>query len=640
MAHHLDGDRLKGEEWDKWYNEPRPTEREVLDFLKNAWGKPLAVDTETTGLEVRDGRDFATGVTVAYRGSGGVVGHYFPFRHFGPGNYGDTERAYLKRLIESAPLIVFHNAKFDLASLLTLGIDFQGMWYDTAVMAYLINEYRPFTKKLDALVKFYVDPNRGKVKSPELDAFIDAYGWAWVPAAMMRRYATFDGTLTFEVIDKLWPLWDAEGLDDFWRKQKQPLINVVRKMEERGIKVDVEYCEKMRDMAAEAMADYRHHLGALNPTSPKSQEHFLVDVLGIPPYMKVKKTKKRLPDGSYETLEKTAISFDAEAYRVHWGPYLERLNEPLAEYVLGYRGWQKADSAFYKSYLAHLSPDGRLRPRYAHHKDEEEGGTVTGRLSCSEPNLQQIPKTSEKLLQEKPWNAGVKRSFIPAPGYELWEVDYSQLELRLGTAYAKEAGLIAVFDEGRDIFDEMAERIGLDRQRTKSFVYSTQYGAGIERLVSALGVTPAHAAKIREDYYRAYPGFRRVAEWASGMARRNKFVPLWSGRRRHFVNPRAEAHKAMNAMIQGGAADIVERQMIRVYNDIDVPSGGEVKMLLQVHDSIIFEIKSGTTDLWLPKIKNLMEDVNALTDNGFGVKWAVDAHPLHDNYKGNYGRAA
>src|SRR5690606_39266387 len=152
--------------------------------------------------------------------------------------------------------------------------------------------------------------------------------------------------------------------------------------------------------------------------------------------------------------------------------------------------------AFYRSYLEHVSPDGRLRPDYKHHKDEDDGGTVTGRLSCANPNLQQIPKSGKK-----PWNGGVKRSFIPTPGYELWEVDYSQLELSLGTAYADVKELMEVFnDESRDIFSEIAATLGLERDPTKTYVYSTQYGAGINRLVSALGVTPAKAAQIRDDY--------------------------------------------------------------------------------------------------------------------------------------------
>jgi DNA polymerase I-like protein with 3'-5' exonuclease and polymerase domains len=409
-------------------------------------------------------------------------------------------------------------------------------------------------------------------------------------------------------------------------------------MESSGILLDVEYCKRMSELAANSMADFQEMIADFNPNSHKSQYHYLVEILGIPDYQVLKKRKKKLEDGSTETEEYWATTFDANSYNEHWGPYLERLNNPVAAYVLGFRGWKKADSAFYRSYLKHVSADGRLRPSYKHHKSSEgddAGGTVTGRLSCAEPNLQQIPKTDAKKMEKKPWNAGVKRSFIPTPGYELWEVDYSQLELRLGTAYAGVEELMEVFnDDSRDIFNEIAKQIGLERDPTKTYVYSTQYGAGINRLVSALGVTPSEAAKIRDDYYKAYPGFREIQDQVKSMCMTYKKVQLWSGRFRHFVAPRKEAHKAFNSVIQGGAADIVERKMVEVFHKVDQKSDNEVRMLLQVHDSIIFEIKSGTTDKWLPKIIEIMSDVNSLRPEGFGVHFAVDAHPLHDNYKG------
>ena len=641
--------RLKGEVFDYWYSIPRPSEEEVGRFLYEAWGKPLAVDTETSGdsnpatgkglftTGLYDGRSYATGVSGAFRDdNGNTRSHYFPFRHKGPGNYSDTERRMLQTLILGAPFIVFHNAKIDLASLCTLGIVYKGLWYDTAIMAHLLNENRPFSKSLNDCLKFYVGPNVAKAMSPDLQAVIDAYGWANVPASHMRKYATEDAALTWILFDALWPLWEKENLDAYWREQKQPLVNVVAEMERRGIKVDLPYVRKRKEAADNAMNDYRYELGDLDPGSHKSLEKHLVVKLGIPPYIVEKPTKKRQPDGTYVKTIKSSLSFDSKAFKAHWGPHLERMGDSdLAQSILAYRGWQQAGSLFYGSYLDHVSPDGRIRPKYAHHKDDEDGGTVTGRLACSEPNLQQIPKKSTKA-----WNGGVKRSFIPQAGYELWEVDYSQLELRLATAYAKEETLIAVFNEGRDIFTELSQTLGLTRDATKMYVYMTQYAAGIKKIATALNISEDKAAKIREDYYRAYPGFRKMNLWAMSFAKRNRYIPLWSGRRRHFVNPQNEAFKAMNSMIQGGAADIVERKMIEVYNTIDIPSNNEVRMLLQVHDSVIFEIKSGTTDKWIPRITDTMSNVNNLTPNGFGITWAVEAKPLHENYKGEFSVAA
>lgn len=613
------------------YKVPRPSSEEVRAFLKEAWGKPLSIDTETTGLLVRDGRDYAIGISIAFKVGPTIKAHYFPFRHVGGGNYSQQELADIQVLLDRCPCAVFHNAKFDLYSLSTLGIRFKARWYDTAIMAYLINENQPRDKSLNSCLKYYIGAHAQKAKSVELDAVIKAYGWGMVPASLMRKYATMDAYLTLQLFDALWPMWQEEKLDKFWWDQKQPLVEVVRAMETRGVKLDIPYCKRMSELAANEMEDYRDMLGSLNPTSHKSQYDHLVKVLGIPEYQVEKKRKvvDEYGNSGYESYY--AVTFDAASYVEHWAPWLERLSEPLASYVLAYRGWQKADSAFYRSYLKHVSPDGRIRPSYKHHKDETDGGTITGRLSCAEPNLQQIPKSSTK-----PWNGGVKRAFIPSNGYELWEVDYSQLELRLGTAYGEVPELIEVFaDPNRDIFSEIAPTIGLPRQQTKTFVYSTQYGAGIKRLVSALGFTPEQAAKVREDYYRAYPGFREISEKIKNIVLSKRKVELWSGRFRHFSNPRAEAHKAFNSVIQGGAADIVERKMIELYYKIDQQSSDEVRMLLQVHDSVIFEIKQGTADTWVPKISELMSDVNSLRSEGFGVQFAVDAHPLHENYKGD-----
>src|SRR6185437_5333306 len=147
--------------------------------------------------------------------------------------------------------------------------------------------------------------------------------------------------------------------------------------------------------------------------------------------------------------------------------------------ILEYRGWSKTTSSNYRPYLALLSPDGRLRPNYKQH------GTLTGRLSCEMPNLQQIPREGSKR-----WNGQLKKCFITLdPDEMLLEFDYSQLELRLGAAYAKEESLIQVFREGRDIFQEMAEALEMDRQSTKTMNYAIAYGAGVTRISNVLDIS-------------------------------------------------------------------------------------------------------------------------------------------------------
>ncbi len=600
---------------------PTPSKEDRRSTFESAWGQVLAVDTETTGLEVRDGRDYALGASIAWRDtSGRIRKHYFPFRHKYGENYDPEDLAAFKYLIENAPLIVFHNAKFDLSSLDTLGIHYAGRWFDTAVMAYLINENFPTSKELNVLCMYYVGPECHKQKSDELDLFIKAFGWGEVPAAMMRYYGEMDAYITFELAEVLFKKLQAVNLIGYWFEQKMPLMEVVRVMESRGVRIDQEYCKTMVETAEQAMFDYKNMLGGYNPASGKDMNQLLCIDLGLPVIMAERKNKKTGEVKQSQTFDKHAMA----EYEI----MLARMDEPAAEYILGYRGWQKAATAFYGAYLRYMSPDGRVRPRYRHHKDEDEGGTLTGRLSCAEPNLQQIPKESKKA-----WNGGVKRSFLPMDGYELWEIDYSQLELRLGTAYAREPHLTLVFAEGRDIFTEMSKQVGLVRQDTKTLVYSMQYGAGIQRIMNALGLSEVKAKEVRGTYFATYPGFKTIADEAKARALRYKEVKLWTGRKRHFVNPRKEAHKALNSIIQGGAADIVERSMIRVYNEVDQVSNNEVRMLLQVHDSIIFEIKKGTAEKWIPILSDIMSDVGAM-DPDLTVKFAVEAKPLHERYQG------
>jgi len=278
-----------------------------------------------------------------------------------------------------------------------------------------------------------------------------------------------------------------------------------------------------------------------------------------------------------------------------------------------YRGWQKAISAAYKPYVELRDLDGRLRCSYKLH------GTVTGRFSCSEPNLQQIPKTSDKV-----WNGRVKECFIAQEGYTLINADFSQLELRLGTAYAGEEDLKQVFREGRDIFTEMSGSLGFDRQTTKTFVYSTQYGAGPPRIMSAFHVSKAQAQAMLRNYKNTYPAFAQFAQRCADTAERDMRIRIWSGRYRHFQYS-SESFKAMNSVIQGGAADIVERVMCQVYRDLD---SEDCRMLLQVHDSITFEVRTELVDEYMPRIKACMEDVSrAVGHDLFDVKFAVEVEP-------------
>ena len=560
----------------------------------------IAIDTETNGYDIRDGRGYAYGVSISGRIPGvGVVSTYLPFRHpAGPGgsftNLERDELTKLKHAIENyKSVIVFHNAKFDLESLRTLGINYTGHFYCTMVMAHLINENLPFSKSLDACGKHYLkDP--GKKMSDMFKGFLKVYGWVGMLPEIIFEYAAYDADLTLRLFETLLPKFTAEQLDEYWAEHKEEFFGVIRAMERRGVRVNTDLCRRMAVLGENAMLDIVELLGDRNPGSPKVLKQMLIEDLGLPVVKRSQKTGEP--------------SFDKNAMEIY-EQILERQESPLAEYILSYRGWQKSVSSNYKPYVELLSPDGRLRCNYKLH------GTKTGRMSCEKPNLQQIPRSGSKA-----WNGEMKKAFIAEEGFTLWEADYGQLELRLATAYADEQSLKTVFAEGRDIFTEMSGQVGMSRQDTKTLTYTIQYGGGINRISTVFGVSAERAGQIRENFYLAYPGFRSKSNIASQKARSKGKLRLWSGRYRHFLYPQEEAHKAFNSIIQGGAADIVERTMVRLYNTVDHEE--ECRMLLQVHDSIVFEIKNGLEDKYLPMIKACMENV----EPDFGVKFAVDIH--------------
>lgn len=561
----------------------------------------VALDTEGTNIELdyRDGRGYGTGIAFAFR-FGELQGGYYPIRH-PEDNIDPIERARLKSAIENFKgWFVFHNAKHDLVALATMGIKYEGKFYDTLLLCHLLNETYPYNKQLNGCVQHYLGPDEKK-DDAELKTLLAANGQQWhlIPAWLMGPYAIHDTALTLRLFEHIAPLVFKEVSKEYW-DHKQDFVRCIVKMESRGVRVDTALCLRMAAIGETQMAEVLELLG-LNPGSPKDQYELFVERLGLPVLKRSKKTQNP--------------SFDKEVV-AQYEEILENRDEKdtTAELVLCYRGWQKAVSSNYKPYVGLLSPDGRLRPNYKLH------GTKTGRMSCEKPNLQQIPRVSDK-----PWNGSMKQAFIPDEGYELWEFDYSQLEFRLGAAYAAQfqpdLPLIKIFnDPERDVFEEMSKIENWPRQKIKTRTYTIQFGGGAERLKNVFGVSLEEGQKIRQKFFDTYPGFDAVMRKAKTKVKTNGKLQLWSGRYRHFMFPDTESHKGFNAVIQGGAADIVNKVMVRLSKEVDHPI--ECRMLLQVHDSVMFEIKKELVEHYRPQIVAIMEDVQP----DFGVKFKVDAH--------------
>lgn len=561
----------------------------------------VALDTEGTNIEwdYRDGTGYGTGLSITFR-FGELLGGYYPFRH-PSGNLSQEEAYRLRNAIRNFKgWFVFHNAKHDLVALKTLGIDYRGKFYDTLLLCHLLNETYPYNKQLNGCVAHYLGPEEKK-DDAGLQAVLAALNQQWhlVPAHIMGPYATHDTALTLRLFEHVWPRLQSEiaHIDKYW-DHKQRFVRTIIKMESRGVRINKELCNRQAAIGEVQMAEVIELLG-LNPGSPKDQYELFIERLGLPVLKRSKKTNKP--------------SFDKEVMEQYEEILANRdTRDDTAELVLAYRGWQKAVSSNYKPYVSLCSPDGRLRPNYKLH------GTRTGRSSCEKPNLQQIPRVSDKV-----WNGRLKDAFIPEDGFGLWEFDYSQLEFRLGCAYAAQfqpdIPLLKIFnDPTRDIFTEMSALEDWPRQKIKTRTYTIQFGGGATRLSNVFGVSMEEGEEIRQAFFTQYPGFEKVMRRAKSKVKTTGKLQIWTGRYRHFMFPESEAHKGFNAVVQGGAADIVNHVMVRLMEEVD--NDDECRMLLTVHDSVVFEIKKGCEDKYRPRIIEIMEDVRP----DFGIKFAVD----------------
>lgn len=586
--------------------------QKVLKYLHDHPEINVAVDTETEGLRPDDGRDTCIGVSITFvHENKKGISHYFGLNHTVGENISDKTLKMLRFVLERQNRwLIFANRQFDVLSLETVGftrVD-RMPFFDIQTMAQMIDENVPVKKSLENLAKHYLnDPEAEKVTEQMVNDEGDVFdvvkekksGWLNTTPKMMWDYACMDTELTYRVaaVMRKHPRW-LELPDHLWL-HKQRLIRLLTEFRRRGVAVNVPLAASEEAYGVNRMEEIKAELG-LDPAKRNDLQELLLVQLKLPVLARSKITKE--PSFTKEVMDE-------------YDEILERLGSPVAKLVKEFRGWQKAVGSFFRPYQVLLSEDGRLRATYNTHT------TRTGRLSCSDPNLQQIPKKSDDP-DKKRWMRHVKECFVPRPGYRLINADFSQLELRIAAGYANEEGMKQVFLEGRDIFTEMAAELKMSRPDTKVLVYTMNYGGGIKRLRTVFGVSTAKANEIRQNYFDKYSRLKAFNDTVASKADRQKQIAYWTGRIRHFQY-QSESYKAFNSLIQGGAADIVERVMIRLWDEIDGP---DCMMIQQVHDSLLFEIREDLVEEYSAKIHTIMEDVDAVTGElgSFNVKFAVE----------------
>lgn len=538
------------------------------------------------------------GVSIAFRTNpNGLLSDYFAFNHKEE-NLSTGQQEILKKLIQEHPRIVLHNAKHDLKAFEMLGINRTKRFFDTMIMAHMVDENIP-NKSLDYLTKYFGVSNK---KMPDgMKQIIDSLGWEYVPLPTMREYAAQDTVSTLELFEVLIRLMSDEGFDDNLWHAEEKFTRILKGAEQRGILIDQEFIKAEIAYGEKRLAKIIEELG-IDPGGRTNQVELFLNRLNLP----VLKRSTKTNDPSFD---KTVLKEYVEI--------LEARNDPTARLVVEYRGWVTALGLSYRKYLELVGPDGRLHPNFKNHH------VRSSRLSAEAPNTQQIPKTSQKR-----WNGGMKKAFIPSPGFKLIDCDYSNLELRLAAVYSKDENLMALFsDPDTNPFRKMSEDLGWDYNMTKTFVYATMYGAQAKKISEILGCSKERAEEYREQFFDMYYGLLKLMKNCQTKAKREGFIKYWSGRKRHLPGktPDDDPRLAFNSLLQGGGAEIVKRAIIRV--DEAGLNNDDCRIVLQVHDSIVLEVREELVDQYIPKICQIMEDVSSEDSRLGAIDWIVKSKP-------------
>jgi DNA polymerase I-like protein with 3'-5' exonuclease and polymerase domains len=562
---------------------------DLLDWLWEHQKAPLAIDTETAksgetgdGLRVDDGRGVCIGISLAAKINGKVVSDYWE-------EDSDDWGKVVYLLAEGTHPLIYANAQFDILSLETVDLQVESHdFWDICTMAVTVNEDYPKNKGLDSLGLAYCNEQKMEMTKAEKEDM------RAVPFERKREYAARDAELTYKVWEVLvthrnWQRQPAH----IWADKQATIRECLLPARRRGVLIDMEIVTRELEIGEANKARLREEMG-FNPASHKDNMRVFIDELGLPVLKVSPKTKK-------PSFDKTVMA--------EYDHLLEKMDSPLAKQVREYRGWQTAVGLLLRPYSVLTSPDGRLRTEYTTH------ATVTGRLSSRHPNLQQISKEDDV-----PWKRYIKSCFIAKPGFTLLSADYSQLEFRLTAALCGEPALREIFESGRDIFTEMAAQLGFTRGETKTLVYTLLYGGGVGVVSTRLGVSEKRATDIRRHFFRTYPRLRVLSSTCTAYAEQHLEIPLWNGRIRKF-RYKSEAYKSMNAVIQGGAADIVECIWREAMRTLDGP---DCQVLLQIHDALVFEVRTELVPYYREVIASTMVDVNRITGHTFNVTFAVD----------------
>lgn len=575
--------------------------------------KAVCFDTETTHVDPTQAE--LVGMSFAFQP---FEAYYVPVPA-GKAEALELTEAFRAFFEDAAILKIGQNIKFDAIVLKWYGLELAGACFDTMIAHYLIEP--ELRHNMDYLAETYL-----KYRPVPIESLIGKKGAGQltmrdVPVENVKEYAAEDADVTLQLRDVLEPKLNAEGLDSLYWNLEAPLIRVLTDMEYEGVRIDPLYLEaysaelekEILDMEAQVYekAGLRFNIG-----SPKQVGEVLFERLKIP--YRGAKTKT----GQYSTNEDKLVELAQEF--------------PLVDDILKHRGLMKLKSTYVDALPKMINPrTGRI------HSSFNQALAATGRLSSNNPNLQNIPIRT-------PEGAKVRKAFIPRdPDYVLLSADYSQIELRLIAEISGDEAMLEAFQLNQDIHRATAARVfetpydevtKEQRYRAKTVNFSIIYGAGATNLSRQLNIKRQEAKDLIDAYFRQYPGLKAYMDRIVEEARTKGFVTTLMGRRRYLRDihsksslERSNAERmAINTPIQGSAADMIKAAMIGIHQVIR-ENGWNSRMVLQVHDELVFDVHRLELDLIKPHIEFHMRHalpglkVPILVEMGVGENW-LEAH--------------
>jgi DNA polymerase I len=568
------------------------TEEQLAALIERLQSAPeISLDTETTSEDAMTAE--LVGISLAIEPG---AGFYIPLAHSYLGAPRQLPRdlvmAKLKDILQTKP-IIGQNLKYDAKILRRSGIELKNIVFDSMLAAYLLD---PESRKdLNELARRYL--GHSVMDFSELGAArMDL-----VPIEQAARYSIADAEAVIRLKEKMLPELRSKNQEKLFYEVELPLINVLIEMELNGILLDKEIlreqAKELETLATQLLQDIFRLAGQdFNPNSPKQVAYVLFEKLKLP------------------VLRKTKTGPSTDAYVLQ---ELASLH-PLPEKLLAYRELEKLLSTYVKKLPEYINPrTGRVHTTFQQHI------TVTGRLSSTEPNLQNIPVRTELGGQ-------IRKAFVAPPGRVLIGADYSQIELRVLAHLSEDPGLIGAFERDEDvhartaatIFNIPIESVGpRERRIAKMINFGLSYGMTGYGLAQRTGLSRSEAEKFIKNYFENYPGVRAYMERVVREAEEKRYLETLLGRRRYFVELSSQTKReAINFPVQGTAADIMKLAMLRVYERIQ---SGEIRadMLLQIHDELIFEADADHAERAAQLIRQTMESAFSLR-----VPLKVEAH--------------